>query len=91
MHAVLANMIITECKKFIAVIYCLEFVMFRFVDDTFLTVKKNDIRNVLNHFNSFDRNSEFTIDTIGNFVPYLLNIEICLNGLGIYHESISKY
>ena len=31
---------------------------------------------------------KFTIDTFQNSVPHFLDIEICLNGLGIYHKHI---
>ena len=36
--------------------------------------------------NNFDKNLKFTIDTFENSVPHFLDIEICPNGLGIYHK-----
>ena len=84
---VLVNIIMTECKKVIVdkltkgkviIFYT------RYVDDTL--IKKKDINYVLNQFNNFDKNLKFTIDTFENSVPHFLDIEICPNGLGIYHK-----
>ena len=58
----------------------------RYVDDTLLVIKKRDINYVLNQFNSFDKNLKFTIHTFENSVTHFLSIEICPNGLGIYHK-----
>ena len=83
---VLANIIMTECKKVIVDKLMKEkVIMFytRYVDDTLLIIKKRDINYVLNQFNSFDKNLKFTIDTFENSVPHFLDIEI---GLGIYHK-----
>ena len=44
------------------------------------------INCVLNQFNSFDKNLNFTIGTFKNSVPNFLDIKICPNGLGIYHK-----
>ena len=59
----------------------------RYVDDTSLVLKKKDIDIVLNKFNSFNKNLKFTFDTFENCVPHSLDIEICPNGLGIYHKN----
>ena len=48
--------------------------------------QENRYSCVLNKFNSFDDNLKFTIDTFENCVPHFLDIEICPNGLGIYHK-----
>ena len=83
---VLANIIMTECKKVIVHKLMKEkVIMFYtgYVDDTLLITKKRDINYVLNQFNSFDKNLKFTIDTFENSVPHFLDIEI---GLGIYHK-----
>ena len=58
----------------------------RYVDDTLLVIKKRDINYVLNQFNSFDKNLKFAIYTFEKSVPKFLDIEICPNGLGIYHK-----
>ena len=51
-----------------------------------LIIKKRDINYVLNQLNSFDKSLKFTIDTFENSVSHFLDIEICPNGLGIYHK-----
>ena len=38
-------------------------------------------------FNSFNKNLKFTVGTFENCVPHFLDIEICPNGLGIYHKN----
>ena len=87
---VLANIIMTECEKVI-VNQLIEnkFVKFsiRYVDDTLLVLRKKDIDIILNKFNSFNKNLKFTVDTFQNCVPHFLDIEICPNGLRIYHKN----
>ena len=86
---VLANIIMTECEKVIVDKLMQErVIMFytRYVDDTLLIIRKKDINYVLNQFNNFDKNLKFTIDTFENSVLHFLDIEICPNGLGIYHK-----
>ena len=85
---VLANIIMTECKQVIDKLMKEEVIMFytRYVDNTLLIIKKRDINYVLNQFNSFDKNLKFAIDTFENSVPHFLDIEICPDGLGIYHK-----
>ena len=87
---VLANIIMTECKKVILHKWMKEkVIMFytRYVDDTLLIIKKRYINYVLNQFNSFDKNLKFTINTFENSGPHFLDIEICPNGLAISHEQ----
>ena len=58
----------------------------RYVNDTLLIIKKKDINYVLNQFNNFDKSLKFTIDTFEKSVPFFLDIEICSDGVGIYHK-----
>ena len=86
---VLVNIIMIECVKVIVDKLIEDGIIkfyVRYVDDTLLVIKRTDISCVLNKFNSFDDNLKFTIDTFGNCVPHFLDIEICPNGLGIYHK-----
>ena len=88
---VLAYIIMTECEKVIVEKLMKEkVIMFynRYVDDTLLVIKKRDINDLLNQFNSFDKNLKFTIDTFESSVPHFLDIEMCPNGPGIYHKPI---
>ncbi|XP_066913068.1 uncharacterized protein [Clytia hemisphaerica] len=48
----------------------------RFVDDTLLLIKPNDIPYVLNKFNSFDKNLQFTVDTFDDKNVHFLDIKI---------------
>ena len=87
--SVLANIIMTERKKLIVdKLMKKKVFMFytRYVDNTLLIIKKRDIDYVLNQFNSFDKNLKFTIDTFENSVLHFFDINICPNGLGIYHK-----
>ena len=52
----------------------------------YLTCYQENRSCVLNRFNSFNYNLKFTIDTFENCVPHFVDIEICLNVLGIYHK-----
>ena len=77
---VLGNIIMTEWEKVTLVkLMKQKVIMFytRYVDDTFLIIKKRDINYVLNQLNIFDKNLNFTIDTFENSVPHFLDIEIC--------------
>ena len=82
---VLANIIMTECKKFIVEKLIKDNIIksyTKYVDDTLLF-----INYILNQFNSFDENLKFTINTFDKFVFHFLNTEIYPNGLGVYHEN----
>ena len=87
---VLANIIMTELEKTVVdnlvQTGVIKFYV-RYVDDTLLLIKKNDIGIILQHFNNFDKNLKFTIDTFSDCVPHFLDIEIYPDGLGIFHKS----
>ena len=86
---VLANIVMTECDKVIVQLIENNILKFyiRYVDDTLLVLRKKDIDIVLNKFNSSMQNLKFTVDTFENCVSHFLDIEICPNGLGIYHKN----
>ena len=54
----------------------------RYVDDTLVVIKSEDLNCVHNTLNNFDRN--FTLDTFNDIVPHGLDIKIHPDGLGIY-------
>ena len=87
---VLANIIMTECEKIIVDDLMnkglIKFYV-RYVDDTLLIVKNDEIENVLNRFNSFDKNLKFTIDHFENVTPHFLDIEISPDGLTIFRKD----
>ena len=87
---VLANIIMTELEKEIVDdllkdniirFYC------RYVDDTLILVKPNDIQQVLNKFNSFHKNLQFTVDTFENKTPHFLNLEIHPDRISTYRKE----
>ena len=87
---VLANIIMTEFERVVVenliktgIVKFFE----RYVDDTLLVIKRKAVDFILQKFNSFDKSLKFTIDTFEHCVPHFLHIEICPNGLGIYHKN----
>ena len=87
---VLANIIMTECEKVIVNQLSENNIVkfyIRYVDDTLLVLRKKYIDIALNKFNSFNKNLKFTVDTFENCFPHFLDIDICPNGLGIYHKN----
>ena len=76
---VLANIIMTEMERCVVddliqsgkiKFYC------RYVDDTLLLVKPEDLDETLHKFNNFHRNLEFTVDKFDDCVPHILDLEI---------------
>ena len=59
----------------------------RYVDNTLLDIRKKCTDILLNKFNSFRKNFKFAIDDFKNWVPHFLDVQICFNGLAIYHKN----
>ena len=59
----------------------------RFVDDTLLLLKQEDIERVKTELERFDANLKFTYDMFENETPHFLDIEITSNGLKIYRKD----
>ena len=59
----------------------------RFVDDTLLLIKEEDIDRVKNEFENFDKNLKFTYEKFENENPHFLDIEITSTGLKIYRKD----
>ena len=59
----------------------------RYVDDTLLLMKPEDMQLVKNLFNSFHKNLRFTVDLFDNEVPHLLDIKMSAQGLTIYRKN----
>ena len=76
---VLANIILTEFEKTIVSNLIksgtIKFYR-RYVDDTLALIKPSDISTVLEKFNSFDKNLQFTVDTFSDGVIHFLVILI---------------
>ena len=84
---VLANIFLTEFEKVIVTplmdnllkFYC------RYVDDTLVLVKEDQIDEILKAFDSFHNNSRFTVDKYENEDVYFLDLKIMSDGkINIY-------
>ena len=88
--SVLGNIIMTECEKVIVDNLVKEGTIkfyVRYVDDTVLLVKRQDIDKTLQAFNGFDKNLKFTVDKFENETPHFLDLEICPNGLKVFRKN----
>ena len=63
----------------------------RYVDDTLLLIKREDIYRIKNLLDSFDKNLRFTVDCFQNEVPHFLDIELSPDGLSIERTQIRGY
>ena len=59
----------------------------RYVDDTLLLVKPEDVDRILREFNDFHRNLEFTVDRFEDCVPHFLDLEIHRDGISIFRKE----
>ena len=84
---VLVNIIMTEfgqgtVKKLInqglIAFYC------KYVDDILLLIKRSTITAISEHFHKFDPDIRFTFDLFKNSTQHFLEINIAIDGLGIY-------
>ena len=70
---VLANIIKAECEKVITDNLVKEGTTkfyIRYIEDTLLLVKRQDISKVLKAFNGFDKNLKFTVDRFEKKTPH---------------------
>ena len=80
---VLANIIMTELEKKIlpSLLDSGSIKSYiRYVDDTLVLIRESEIQNVLDRFNSFDRNLKFTVDTFEDGNVHFLDISVLPNG-----------
>lgn len=87
---VLANIIMTELERVVVddLINAGTIKFYaRYVDDTLLMVKPEDVDLILNRFNAFHRNLEFTVDRFDNVVPHFLDLEIHRSGISIFRKE----
>ena len=87
---VLANIIMTECEKVVVDNLVKEGTIkfyIRYVDNTLLLVKRQDIDKVLKAFDGFDKNLKFTVNRLENKTPNFLYLEICPNGLTNFRKN----
>ena len=87
---VLANIILTEFEKLIVFDLVDSGLMKfyrRYVDDTLILVKSNNIPLLLEKFNSFHKNLKFTVDRFENDFVHFLDIKISCDGTDVYRKS----
>ena len=48
----------------------------RYIDDTLVMIKREHLKLVHDTLNNFDKNLNFTVDTLDNVFPHFLGIEI---------------
>ena len=86
---VLANIILTEFEQIIInplissgiiKFYC------RYVDDTLLLIKHDDIDMLLDKFHSFDNNIRFTYDKFSDEPPHFLDLNLDDNKFSLYRK-----
>ena len=80
---VLANIIMTELEKIVLPNLINENIIkfyIRYVDDTLVMIKEDQIDDVLRRFNGFDKNLKFTVDTFEDGNIHFLDIAVKTNG-----------
>ena len=60
---------------------------YRYVDDTILVVKLQDVSRFHKLLNSFDKYVKFIVDLFKNDVPLFLNLEMSPDGISIYRKD----
>ena len=76
---VLANVILTEFERLVVDQLIKDGLIkfyIRYVDDTLVLAKAENIDNIMKQFNSFDKSIQFTIDRFGDGVVHFLDIKI---------------
>ena len=91
---VLANITLTEFEKKVGMPLKksgIEKFYWRYVNDTLVLVKEDQIDNILKAFNSFHNNLQFTVDKFENEDVYFLNLKIMSNGeINIYVKDTNS-
>ena len=86
---VLANIIMTELEKIVVsdlINSGLIKFYIRYVDDTLLLAKEDDIDNIFQQFNAFDDNLKFTIDKFTDNNVHFLDIKIDRNETDLFYK-----
>ena len=87
---VLANIILSEFEKLIVSDLVKSGVIKfyrRYVDDTLVLIKPSDIPEILNKFNTFDKNIQFTIVNFPDIIINFLDILISSDNTDVYCKS----
>ena len=87
---VLANIIMTELEDvIIKPLIADDTIKFysRFVDDTFLVMKPENVSQVYKALNNIDKNLYFTVDMFQNEAPYFLELELSPDRITIFQKD----
>ena len=87
---VLANVILTEFERlFVDKLIKGGLIKFyiRYVDDTLVLAKAENIDNIMKQFNSFDKSIQFTIDRFEDGVAHFLDIKINGSETDLHYET----
>ena len=87
---VLVNIIMTELKDVvIKPLIANSTIKFytRFVNDTLLVIKPDNVKEVHNFLNKFDKNLRFTVDMFQNKVSHFLGLELSPDGISIMFQN----
>ena len=87
---VLANVIMTEFERLLVgklIKGGLIKFYIRYVDDTLVLAKAEDIDNIMKQFNSFDKSMQFTIDRFEDDVVHFLDIKINGSETNLYYKT----
>ena len=88
-NVILANVIMTELEqKVVKQLIDDKTLMLcgRYVDDTSVVIKPEDLNRVRNALNNFHLNLKFTRDTFNDIVPHFSDMEIHPSRLGIQYK-----
>ena len=87
---VLANIIMTELEDVIIKPLIADGTIkfySRFVDDTLLVMKAENVSQVHKALNKFDNNLRFTVDMFQNEIPDILGLELSPDGITIFRKD----
>ena len=89
-ESVLANIIMTELQDVIIkplIADSTNKFYIRFVDDTLLVMKPENVSQVHKALNKFDKNLGFTVDMFQNEVAHFLDLELSPHGITIFQKD----
>ena len=59
----------------------------RYVDDTLLLIRPENVDKVHKALNRFNKNLQFTVDNFQNEVPHFLDLQMSPDGLSLFHKD----
>ena len=87
---VLANIIMTELEDVVTKLLIANGIIkfyTRFVDDTLLLIKPDNVKEVRNSLHKFDKNLRFTVDMFQNKALHFLDLELSPDRISIFRKD----